>query len=71
MVVESVRKKTNELAFKIMYFSKGDLSKNERFQTANGKTASSHQVMSPTLNLDSFHLKARHIVTKTMIKSQI
>lgn len=44
------KKKTNELAFKTMYFSKRDLSKNKSFQTANGKTASSHQVMGPTLN---------------------
>ena len=35
VIVESIRKKGNELAFKTMYFSKGYLSKNKSFQTAN------------------------------------
>lgn len=35
VVVESIRKKANELAFKTMYFSKGYLSTNKSFQTAN------------------------------------
>lgn len=42
VVVESVRKKANELAFKTMYFSKGNLSKNKSFQTAKGKAPLSH-----------------------------
>ena len=34
LVVESIRKKGNELAFKTMYFEKGDLKNNENFKDA-------------------------------------
>ena len=58
VIIESIRKGANELAFKTMYFEKGNILKHKNFKqfdkndfgATNGKTAPSHRVISPPLN---------------------